>query len=383
MQVLVLVLVIFMAWILYSSMVSSPNPQISGTSRSGITGGLGNGLGTGFGTGGGLGSEPGSGYTFPNLNFGLGSISWPSSPLTFHFPSFSLNLSFLNFFLWFPSLHFVPHNSGGKGGQANATNNTSPTGGNGGSAGNAFNIFISLETVYFLLAGVFVAVILIMVTQMVKVRKSTGRKQQENDDPDTQVMDILPRKRRGSEHGNMNYAFTETMVPFYGWQKNRKILDFGIPGDIPLNWSTDVDLTVSTMPGNSVFVNDMPLDLRGASSANVRLKNLCTPFRSEGGGGTDLKVVRAISPSEDIIKLFRLNLINERDYAFNMTPTELARAIHGSNSRSDLGSLINISKAFSAVFYGKKEISMTAYQDFMRNLGKAIPDARVFTCEGN
>ncbi len=370
-----------MAWALYSSMVSSPNPQISGTSRSGITGGLGNGLGTGFGSGG-LGSGTGSGFTFPNLNFGFGSISWPSSPLTFHLPGFFLNLSFLNFFLHLFNFHFVPHSSGASG-QSGANNSTSPNGGGGGGAGNAFRIIVSIETVYILLAGVFVAVILIMVTQMVRTRKEANRQDEPDRESEVEPPGPGAHGRISGQANSLNYNFTEQIVPFYAWHKDRKLLDFGIPGDLPLTWSTDLDLAVSSAPGSSLLMDNTPVESPKGSESMVRLKNLCTPFYSTSGAASDLKVVRGVSCGEDIVRLFRLNMVNERDYAYNMTPREIAMAMHNTDRTSDLKSLLNISSAFSRVFYGKKDASMSTYQDFLRNLSKAIHDARVFTCGGS
>ena len=370
-----------MAWALYSSMVSSPNPQISGTSRSGITGGLGNGLGTGFGSGG-LGSGTGSGFTFPNLNFGFGSITWPRSPLSFHLPAFFLNLSFLNFFLHLPDFHFVPHSSGSSG-QSGANNSTSPNGGGGGGAGNAFHIIVSIETIYILLAGVFVAVILIMVTQMARTRREAKRTEETEEEPEVDPPGTGARGRIEDRAHGVHYNFTEQIVPFYAWQKDRKLLDFSIPGDLPLTWSTDMDLTVSSMPGSSLLMDNAPLDNKNGSGARVKLRDLCTPFYSTSGADTDLKVVRGVSCGEDIVRLFRLNMVNERDYAYNMTPREIAVAMHNTDRKSDLKSLLNVSSAFSRVFYGKKEASMAAYQDFLRDLRKAVHDARVFTCGGS
>ncbi|MGC8505482.1 MAG: hypothetical protein ACP5NK_02070 [Thermoplasmata archaeon] len=377
--VLLVVLVLFMGWILYSSMVQTDLPTYGSSPYHGLQNGLGSGgpggAGSGSGSSTGIGSIgiPTSGVSFPTIgNF-----------FSFHLPHLNVNLSFLAFWIYFP--HFSHHFGGSS---INIThpvqrNTTTQSGGGGGGSGNTYRIPLPLNIYLFIFVGIVVIVFVIVITQVLSIRKKDQRKHdvQEEEAP---VPEFPPLNRSAiKEETERKITFTEDTEIMRPWKEEKTLLEFGIDGDLPLIWDSENSLSITSPSNITVVSSNSESKLYEGPKLDIMLTERCTGFISSKADYEDFKVVRSVDYEQETVDLFRLNFLYNIDGRTSLTPSEVIGKVMDSDPSCDRLALRSVLQHFERSLYGKRKMSRQEFQDYIRMLMRGRPKALGFVCRRN
>lgn len=363
-----IIALVVVTWVLISSLSAIPvmNSQ---------SGGSGTGHGTGTGTGSGSGTGTGSlfGFHFPTLNL--------------HLPNFNIGSAFANLLsklhITLPKLNITLPQTGAK---ANSTS-SSPGGGNTGS-GTTTNTKHDVTPVVInplfleIFMVIFIAMAVILVAKSTFNRKKTGKP----DQPDTGEELFEYNSREGKEENGAvesgGSPDQKTLDPraipqansFLSWNGNGLIKP-KIPDDMPLLAKAGESLDISCPEDMKLFSNGTELSMN-KNALIVKGRNLLT---GQSHSGNDTKTITGIDPMEDSQ---RQMIANFGESILNRNRTKTLREII---LESDLSSLIsNKEKLISAIgiyekiYYGRKNINMNDYYEFLRSLRDALREPKVF-----
>lgn len=377
--VLLVVLVLFMGWILYSSMAQTDLPTYGSSPYHGLQNGLGSGgpggTGSGSGSSTGLGSIglPTSGISFPTIgNF-----------FSFHLPHLNVNLSFLAFWIYFP--HF-PHHLGGS--SISIThpiqkNTTTQSGGGGGGSGNTYRIPLPLNIYLFMFIGIVVIVFVIVITQVLSLKKKEQKNNEDKKEAES-VPEFPPAKVSAAKEGiERKIVFSEDIEIMQPWKEGKTLLNFGIDGDLPLIWDTENVLSVSSPSTITVFSSDSEPRLFTGTKMDIMLSGRCTGFLSSKEGFEDFKMVRSVDYQQESVDLFRLNFLYKTEGVSSLTPSEIINKVIESDRSSDKQALRSVLMHYEKSLYGKRRMSREEFQNYSRMLIRSRKDALGFVCRRN
>ncbi|MDH2902285.1 MAG: hypothetical protein PXY39_15080 [archaeon] len=168
-----------------------------------------------------------------------------------------------------------------------------------------------------------------------------------------------------------------------------------ISGDLPLIWSFDESLEISTPPGTMLKVGNRKAVRSSAIqdyfvSEFISLVETCNVIQGVYEGEIDTKWIRAVHYNEDVVKLFQLNFLigsseeEEKNELRVLTAREIVNKIISEKTElivSDSSlALFTIARIFERALYGRKQISRDEYEDFLRSLSKALVNPKVIIC---
>jgi hypothetical protein len=376
--VLLVVLILFMGWILYSSMVQTDIPTYGSSPYHGLQNGLGSGgpggAGSGSGSTTGLGSIglPTSGISFPTIgNF-----------FSFHLPSIDVNLSFLAFWIYFP--HF-PHHLGGSSLNIThplKTNTTTQSGGGGGGSGNAYRIPLPLNIYLFLFFGIVIIVFVIVITQVAVFRKKDIKK---NEEKAEDAFPDFPAKVEKTviEEAKEKIRFIEDIDTLRPWGEEKILLEFGIDKDLPLIWDCENTLSVASSGNIKIISSKHGTETYDGTRREVKLSERCTGFSSSMGDFNDFKMVRSVDYESESIDLFRLNFLYNAENRSSLTPSEIIEMSIASDPSCDKIALRSVLMQFEKSLYGKRKMSRIEFEEYLRMLMKGKTPALGFVCRRN
>jgi hypothetical protein len=389
--IVVIIGMLLITWLLVSSIHSVP-PSSSGSGSSagsGAAGGFG-GFGS-FGNFGGFGSGFGPGFGFPALN-------WNFSFFNLRFPNWTINFPSFNF-KW-PSIHWPSFNFGGGGGGGTGSGSGSGSGSGTGSgqsgqshssgpSGNARTTntqqIVIPQNVITILLIVIVLIIVAGFAVMMKngfpkafSRKTPQQLELEREmvpQASSTVPDFLVRE--------MNLGENESIAEFRGWGSNVGLIRPRIAEDLPLIWSFEESLTMDVPEGSAIRFGREGINIQSEGGrVEVFLQDISNVVKCSFEDQNDEKWIRAVKYEEDVVKLFRLNLVKSREIDFKaMTPRELmneVKKVEGVAKDSD--KLYDMTKIFERAFYGQKQISRGEYEAFLRDLSGALASPKVIIC---
>jgi hypothetical protein len=408
-NVLVLVGTLLLAWLLLSSihLVQPITTSSSGGSSSSSDNGNGGNSNDG---GSGFQSNGFSIFTLPSFNF-----SFP-----FQFPnifgSWNFNWSLPN---WF---QFGGGGIGQIGGTGSGTTaigscfDSNCQGGNGtklgsGSGGsgqqNGAQTNNSPKTPpqfvipqQLLLIIIVVVVVLAGAGFIVAQRKSIFSRRKEKAGAMAPAVDEAPAKKDESAAFDQSELLGEERVSeFEGWGKfGGYIKPNQISENLPLIWSLHEPLSIMAPENTALRIGqgpdkELPLVLSPSQASNggsqrdvhawADLKETSNRIDGELNGIKETKWVRAVHYDEDVVKLFRLNLLNLSNVDLkSMTARELANLVSEKfpETIQDKSKLLGLTRIFERAFYGHKEIARKEYESFLLNLSGGLAKPKVIIC---
>ncbi len=366
--VISIIALVVVTWVLISSLSAIPVTN----AQSGSTGtGGGTGSGTGTGTGAGTGSL--FGFHFPSLKLNL--------------PNLNIGASLANLFsklhIKFPNLNVTLPQTGAK---ANATS-TSPGGGGGGtgSTSSSHNAITPL-VINPLLLEIFMVIFIGLAVLMV-VKSTFSRKKDRK--PDNSGMDgeLFEYNSREVEEGNVQIekdTLTKTekftprsipqVMPFSPW-KGEGLIKPDIPEDMPLFARAGKNLNVSHPENMKLFSNDGEI----VRKSEVQITEGKNTLKGQSNLGNETKTIVGIDPKADsqrqMIANFGENILNR-----NRTKTlrEIMLESNLSELISNKESLYRAISIYEKIYYGKGDINMNDYYEFLRSLKNSLKEPKIF-----
>lgn len=401
-----IVALVFVTWILVSSVNTVQIPSQGNTGSNGSTkntGPTGNPNGTGQ-------SGPGTNAT-GTKNTLIGSLTFPTLTL----PNLHLNLSFLNilykialmilhflqpvFHVLFLFMEFVGYLVGylieliimllpswfhlGK-----ANMNNSPilhhpisrtvTGGPSGTAGSTMLAMPAFIT--YIIIGL--AVILIAVTGLSSI---SNRKKKKSDSmqnfPDDNILLVNPSTRKT---GYSYIPHNVVSVPFLGWSRGNDLINPEIPADLPLIYPAGKPLSVhmrtaGLLKGEYTLVNQ-----NGDQDYSIALPEGCTETSAKSGLESEKKVFRGVNIRNEISLLMRLNLASLLpESALDAEHKTVRELLYSEEMKGLLAGdrkLSEMIRSYEKAYYGLKETDWSQFQQYLYCIRDTFADARIAKC---
>ncbi len=371
-----IIALVVVTWILISSLSVIPaTPSSSGSSGSGVTG-----TGTGKGTGSGSGSGSLFGFQFPTINLKLPNLNIGAT----------LSSLFSKLHIKLPNLNLTLPNSGAK---VNTTQGSSG-GGGGGSSGsttsttNHVTPLVINPVILEVLILIFVAIaaVMIMRTAFTKRKKGSsgpGEMKGENFEYNSKDQDdgSVPLSLSGKVNDStLAYRSVPQVTPFVSWN-GKGLIRPEIPEDMPLLAREGKNLTVRTTEEMKLFANDgtvLSSNLTNGETS-MEIQKGQNEIRGEGKDGNETKTIIGVDPLEDsqhqMVANFGKSILNE-----NRTKT-LREMIMESSLSSIVSDRKKLSKAISLyelIYYGRRNINMNDYYEFLRTLRDSLKEPKIF-----
>lgn len=366
--VISIIALVVVTWVLISSLSAIPVTN----SQSGSTGtGGGTGSGTGTGTGSGTGSL--FGFHFPSLKLNL--------------PNLNIGASLANLFsklhIKFPNLNVTLPQTGAK---ANATS-TSPGGGGGGtgstsSSHNAITPLVINPLLLEIFMVIFIGLAVLMVIKSTFSRKKDRKPDNSGMDGELFEYNSKEVEERGLQIEKDASAKTERFIPrsipqvmpFSPW-KGEGLIKPDIPEDMPLFARAGKNLNINYPENMKLFSNDGEM-LRKPEVQITEGKNT---LKGQSDSGNETKTIMGIDPKEDsqrqMIANFGENILNR-----NRTKTlrEIMSESNLSGLISNKESLYRAVSIYEKIYYGKRDINMNDYYEFLRSLKNSLKEPKIF-----
>lgn len=401
-----IVALVFVTWILISSINTVQIPTQGSTGNNGSTkntGPTGNPNGTGT-------SGPGTNFTVTR-NPWLGSFSFPNVT----WPSLHLNLSFLNiiykigmlvlhylqpvFYVLFllmdligyavgyivdlilillnPVLHFGKFNLNNTRIIPKTVTRTS-TGGPSGTAGSTTMDIPPVIT--YIIIGV--AIVLVAITGMGSLsgrKKKRGSAEQKLPD---EGITLMKPSNSASSHPFIPYNIVS--APFAGWSRGNDLIIPEIPDDLPLVYPADMPLSVHMRTGGILKGEYTLVEQDGDQNYNIKLPEGCTETSARSGFESEKKIFRGVNTRNEISLLMRINLA----FAF---PEDISEAEHKTVREilysekmkaliSDDRKLSETIRSYEKAYYGLKETDWSQFRDYLYCIRDTFTDARIAKC---
>ncbi len=374
-----LIAMVLAVWILASA-ITQIQPVLAG--NSGYNGGGSSGSqGTGSGQGGsGLPFGNGLGF-FPNLgNLNLG-WKMPQMP-SFNLPHYSFNYGKL-FNYSFPKFNLSNLSS------YNPTN-SSFFGAKGGSSGggSTSNAILQVPILNFMVIIIAALVAIVALTIFSITRSRRGKQKVEPDKDEELPLGKEPDDDPSilNETGTSAQAFDaeETTAPIRGWSSGNDAIRPQINRELPLTWGRKDPLFVDVPVKSSLTMNSAAVPKAAEGNVVINMDKRCNLLVCKGPFGVESKTIRAIDYSQDIVNLFRLNLLSDNSAGLTgLTAREIMAENFSFGGQETRARLDRILVAFEESYYGKKMVTRLPYEEFMFSLRDSIPNARAIVCREN
>ncbi len=376
--VIAVVVLLLVTWVLISSLSAVPviKNQQQGNGSGSSSGSSGSGSGSGPSTGSLFGLHfPTINFSLPNLNLGAFMQSLFSK----------LNVKFPNLNLTLPSSNLTANSTsqgaagggGGNGGSSTSNNHVNPV---------ALVINPQLLEVLIILFGMIAAIL--VVTSVVKKKKKQERKpggmdedgEEHSFDSSEQKENLIingrDRSINPSESENITVSGIKT---FNGW-KGEGLIKPDIPYDMPLLAKENENLNVSSeMPVNSISLNGTPLDCNEKTNFSLRIGHGSNQLFANTGDREDHKEVFGIDPIKNSTKQLSVNL------GENIINSNTTRTLREMSKDSSLRKIIKDPEKFNRairkyekLYYGKQNININEYYDFLRYLRDSLYDPKMY-----
>lgn len=168
----------------------------------------------------------------------------------------------------------------------------------------------------------------------------------------------------------------ERVAVLSGWGGGR-LLSVGIPPDLPLIWGINEPLEYSVKGGASVKVSP-GLIIDG--NKIIASSEGCHEVMAESSGEYERLVIRFTNYTEDVGKLFRLNVVTRLSNPSNVTPREAIAKLSEEGIIKDRAKALLMVRIFEKAYYGKKIINRSDYESFIKSLAGSHSEPRVIIC---
>lgn len=168
----------------------------------------------------------------------------------------------------------------------------------------------------------------------------------------------------------------ERVMPFSGWGGGH-ILKINIPPDLPLIWGVNEPLTyevtgnATVKPGSGLIINGSQITAPSEG---------CYEIIGESSSGSERLVIRFTDYSKDVENLFKLNVLANLKNPGNLTPREAVIKLAEDGVIKNKAEALRMVKIFEGAYYGKRTVSRSDYENYLRYLSRSHSDPKVITC---
>ncbi|MCL4345687.1 MAG: hypothetical protein M1375_00160 [Candidatus Thermoplasmatota archaeon] len=363
-----IIAILAVTWLLISA-ISVIQPVQGGSGSGSGSLGSGGGSGGGSGSGNGLGTGGGS---------GLG-LNLPNFPINFHFPNLNLknpfNIPIINFSFPDPfHFKFPPLNLSLVG-----SSKPSPPGG-GGSTGSGKttqttpvqnNIIRLILNPLILIALVIAMTAIVLVIAMMKRQKPSSKK------PRSKIGRVSANAQEAMEENLLIYpdqddtkqhrSYGKSAVPYFSIDESNG-LHLSIDRDLPPLWRYTDKLQYELEGGFSMELNSAYLGT-GPAKDCIQINRGINQIKVKSGSFENHLEILGNVYEEDVIDALQANIGVS---LLNDLSAKTIREILGSPALNEkIRDFVNLPKlieTFERVMYGRKNISRSEYETFLRNL---------------